>query len=154
MHLEAQIVIHRDPPGVWRFLGSVENVAKWDRGVARTTTAQAPPGGVGTEFTTYAKADSDWGKMSYQIVSSGPDHCKLQLTSHEGNARFFKDAYWTFQTRPHPEGTLVTCCADFTFRGRYAFMAPLLLVKRSAIFTDLTLLKQAIEHERFVESNP
>jgi hypothetical protein len=153
MHLESQIVIHRDPVGVWQFLGSVENVAKWDRGVARTTTANASPGGVGTEFSTYARTDSDWGKMSYHIVESSPSHCKLQLTSHEGNARFFKDAFWTFHTQSHPEGTLVTCYADFNFRFRYSLLAPLLYAKRSAIFTDLTLLKQAIENEPAAEAN-
>ncbi len=55
MHLESQIVIVRDPGEVWRFLGSVENIEKWDRGVARATTAKEAPGGVGTEFTTFAR---------------------------------------------------------------------------------------------------
>lgn len=154
MHLESQIVIHRDPAGVWRFLGSVENVARWDRGVARTTTVMATPGGVGTEFNTFARADSDWGKMSYRIVESGPDHCKLQLTSHDGNARFFKEGYWTFRTEPHPAGTLVKCLANFTFRLRYSFFAPLLYAKRSAIFTDLESLKRAIENEPAADPNP
>jgi len=147
MHLESQIVINREPADVWRFFCCVENVAKWDRGVVRTITTTATPGGVGTEFSTFARADSDWGKMSYRIVESGPDYCKLQLTSRDGNARFFRNGCWTSRTEPHPEGTLVKCCVDFSLQFRYLFLAPLLYVKRSAIFTDLEFLKRAIESE-------
>lgn len=154
MHLESQIVIHRDPLDVWGFLGPVENVAKWDRGVVRTTTTKETPGGVGTEFSTFARADSDWGKMSYRIAESGPNYCKVQLTSRDGNARFFRDGYWTFRTEPHSEGTLVKCGVDFSLKLRYLFLAPLLYGMRSAMFTDLEFLKRAIESEPAANSNP
>jgi Polyketide cyclase / dehydrase and lipid transport len=153
MHLESQIVVHRDPADVWRFLGSVENVAKWDRGVQRTTTTKAIPGGVGTEFTTFAKPNSEWGRMSYRIAESGPDYCKVELTSRDGNARFVKDGCWTFRTEPHPLGTLVKCCVDFSLRLRYFFLAPLLSGKRSALLTDLEFLKRAIEYESTANPN-
>jgi hypothetical protein len=38
MHLEQSILIHRKPEEVWAFLGSVSNIAKWDRGVEQTKT--------------------------------------------------------------------------------------------------------------------
>jgi Polyketide cyclase / dehydrase and lipid transport. len=153
MHLESQIVIHREPSDVWKFLGSVENIATWDRGVVRTTTTKATPGGVGTAFSTFARADSDWGKMSYRIAESGPDYCKVQLTSRDGNARFVKDGCWIFRTEPHPEGTLVKCCVEFSLKLRYLFLAPLLWLSRSRMFTDLELLKRAVESESAVNSN-
>ena len=152
MHLESQIVIHREAADVWKFLGSVENVAKWDRGVVRTTTTKVMPGGVGTEFSTFAKASSDWGKMSYRIVESGPNHAKVQLTSRDGNARYVNNGYWTFRTESHLEGTVVKCCVDFSLKLRYLFLAPLLYGKRSALLTDLEFLKRAIESEP--ASNP
>jgi len=147
MHLESQIVIRRRPADILRFLGTVDNVVKWDRGVVRTVTTKTTPTGVGTEFSTFARADSDWGKMSYRIVASGPDYWELQLISRDGNARFFRKGCWTSRTEPHPEGTLFKCCVDFTLRYRYLFIAPFLWAKRSAISVDLELLKRAIENE-------
>jgi hypothetical protein len=147
MHLESQIVVHREPADVWRFLGSVENVTKWDRGVMRTTTTKTASGGVGTEFDTFARTDSDSGQMSYRIVESGHNYCMVQLTSRDGNARFFRDGCWTFRTEPHPKGTVVTCCVDFSLKTQYLFLAPLLYGKRSAMFTDLEFLKRAIESQ-------
>ena len=91
--------------------------------------------------------------MSYRIVESGPNYCKLQLTSRGGNARFFRDAYWTFRTEPHSAGTLVRCAVDFSIRFLYIFLAPLIYGKRSAIFTDLQYLKQAVENERSADPN-
>ena len=153
MHLESRIVIHRQPDEVWKFLGSVESVPKWDRGVVRATTTKATPAGVGTEFNTFARTDSDWGKMSYRVAERGPSYCKVQLTSHDGNARFVKDGCWTFRTEPHPEGTLVACCVDFSVKFRYLFLAPLLYLKRSAILTDLEFLRRAIESEPAANPN-
>lgn len=153
MHLESQILVHREPADVWRFLDCVENVVKWDRGVVRTTITSATPVGVGTEFSTFARSDSDWGRMSYRIVDSGSDHCELQLTSRDGNARFFRNGCWTSRTEPHPEGTLIKCCVDFSLRFRYLFLAPLLYIKRFAMFADLELLKRAIESEPAADPN-
>lgn len=146
MRLEQSIVISRTAEEVWSFLGSVENVAKWDRGVERTsTTLEAGQSPVGLEFDTFQKSSSDKGKMSYRIVEVGTNHCTVQLTSSSGNARYFKRASWTFKTSPDPNGTLLICTADFVTRLRYCFLAPLLYLKRSAIAIDLVCLKRAIE---------
>ena len=151
MHLESEIVIRRGAAAVWSFLGSVENIARWDRGVVRATNTKASPTGVGTEFNTFARGDSDWGRMSYRIVESGPDHCRVELTSRDGNARFFRSGFWTFRTEPHPEGTLVKCRVDFSLRLRFLFLAPLLWSARSEMGTDLELLKRAVESEPVVK---
>jgi uncharacterized protein YndB with AHSA1/START domain len=147
MHLEQSVVIKRKPEEVWNFLGSVETIARWDRGVERTsTTRRASESPVGLEFDTFAEGlGSDKGKMSYRIVDVGTDHCTVQLTNSIGNARYFKRASWTFETRPDPNGTLLICTADFVTRLRYSFLAPLLYIKRSAISIDLECLKRVIE---------
>lgn len=150
MRLETEIVIDRQPEQVWQYLKSVSNISKWDRGVARTQMTQDNSGyGVGTEFDTYARKDDDnWGRMSYRVASVGNDSCTVQLTSSDGNAKFFREAWWTFKTRPHQQGTLLTCIADFTLRLPYIFLAPILYMKKDAtIGGDLESLKRAIESE-------
>ncbi|HTZ56507.1 MAG TPA: SRPBCC family protein [Acidobacteriaceae bacterium] len=147
MHLEQSIVIKRGPEEVWKFLGSVENIAKWDRGVERAATTREQQGNpVGLAFDTFVDASgSDRGRMSYRIGEVGENYCTVQLTSSTGNARFFRKASWTFRTLPHPDGTLLVCAADFETRLRYCFLASLLYLKRSAIAIDLECLKQSIE---------
>jgi hypothetical protein len=154
MHLESSILIGRKPEDVWRFLGSVANIATWDRGVERTrANHSATEYAVGLEFDTFAKGDeSDWGKMSYKVAEIGSDHCKVHLTSSTGNARYFKQATWTFRSRPHPDGTTLVCSVDFVTRLRYFFLAPLLYLKRSALAIDLESLKRAIENEGLQKS--
>jgi hypothetical protein len=148
MHLEQSILIHRKPEEVWAFLGSVSNIAKWDRGVEQTkTTVEAKDTPVGLEFDTFAEAGhSERGKMSYRIAEAGENTCRVDLTSATGNARFFKQASWTFKTRSDSQGTILVCSVDFVTRPVYFFLAPLLYAKRSAIAVDLEGLKQAIEH--------
>ncbi len=154
MHLETSIQIGRKPEDVWRFLGSVTNIAAWDRGVERTRADHsANEFEVGLEFDTFAKGEeSDWGKMSYKIAEIGSDYCRVQLTSSTGNARYFKQASWTFRSTPHPDGTTLLCSVDFITRLRYFFVGPLLYLKRSALAIDLESLKWAIENEGLQKS--
>jgi hypothetical protein len=150
MHLEGHILIHRTPQQVWSFLGSVSNIEKWDRGVARTqtTTPTESQDPVGLEFDTFAGKDgTDWGRMSYRIAEIGPNSCKVELTNSDGNARFFRNASWTFKTQPDHRGTVLSCFADFTLRLRYIFLAPLLHAKKGAIGVDLESLKRTIEKD-------
>ncbi len=147
MRLVSEIVIDRQPEEVWLYLQSVPNISSWDRGVARTEAVrESPEDGTGTEFHTFARPEGDdWGRMSYRVAGVGENSCTVQLTSSEGNARFFKDASWTFKTRQISDGTLLTCIADFTLRLPYLFLAPILYAKKDAITTDLRSLKRAIE---------
>jgi hypothetical protein len=86
--------------------------------------------------------------MSYRIAESGPDYCKVQLTSHDGNAQG-----WVLDLPNRAaSGTLVKCCVDFSLKLRYVFLAPLLWLSRFAMFTDLELLKRAVESESAVNS--
>jgi len=147
MRLESSIVIGKAPEEVWALLGPVENIAKWDRGVARTVAkTERADGPIGMEFSTFADGPrSNHGRMDYKIVEARADCCKIQLTNGDGNARFFRTAYWMFRTEPDQKGTLLHCLAEFELRFRYLFLAPILYWKRSALDVDLGYLKRFIE---------
>lgn len=106
--------------------------------------------GAGAEFDTIAHdgpkdAEGSRGRMSYRIAETGENYCKVQLTSSDGNARFFKDASWTFRLRPAETGTLLECSVDFVLRLRYIVLAPMFLAMRGAITKDLRRLKAVLE---------
>ena len=154
MHLESSIVIRRQPEQVWSFLANVANIPKWDRGVTRIQRTTSEPMGVGSEFDTVAdpaaRDDAQaQGRMSYRIAEVDPDQhrCTVQLTSRDGNARFFKTAAWTFRAVAAPDGTLLTCSVDFILRLRYLIFAPVLYAMKGAIHADLRQLKRVIEAE-------
>jgi hypothetical protein len=123
MRLESKILIHRSPEQVGKYLGDISNISQWDRGVARSQqTSQSSPESprVEFEFETLGHGETEEkqnrGRMSYRISEIAPDHCTVQLTSTRGNARFFKTAQWDFHVSPAPNGTWLTCAADFTLR--------------------------------------
>ena len=149
MRLESKIIIRRAPEEVGRFLSDIANVEKWDRGVGSSRAISGSPG-VGFEFETLGRSDSSFAdpekaRMAYRIVRAESDNCTVALVSTTGNARFFKTAQWHFRLSPTSEGSLLTCCADFTVRLRYIFLAPILYLKRSALQMDLKSLKRTIE---------
>src|SRR5215831_10293208 len=149
MRLESKIIIRRAPKEVGRFLSDIANVEKWDRGVGSSRAISGSPG-VGFESETLGRSDSPFmspekARMAYRIVQADADGCTVALTSSAGNARFFKTAQWQFRLSAAPEGSLLTCCADFTLRLRYIFLAPIFYLKRHAIQMDLKALKQNLE---------
>jgi len=152
MHLESSIRIERPPERVWSFLSEVSNIPKWDRGVAAVAHSAPAVTGVGAEFDTVANADApsdahSKGRMSYRIaeVDPGRHQCRVELTSRDGNARYFKRASWTFRAVGADGGTLLTCSADFVLRVRWLVLAPVLYMMRRAITNDLRQLKAVIE---------
>jgi len=152
MQLQSQIVIRRSPEDVGRFLSDVSNISKWDRGVAEATQHSSEPMRIGSEFETLAPADlggseSHRGRMGYRIAEVGNDYCRVELTSSDGNARFFKTAEWMFRAEPSGEGTLLTCSVRFALRARYLVLAPILWTMRGAIQRDLQQLKSVLEKD-------
>jgi hypothetical protein len=138
MRLQSRIVIHRTPEQVGRFLGDLSNVSKWDRGVSQATSPSTNAMAVGAEFTTLGHAGTrdgagTQGRMTYRVAEVGPHYSIVELTSATGNARFFTRASWRFDLDQIPEGTLVTCTANFAVRLRYFLLAPILFVMRRAI---------------------
>lgn len=151
MLLESSIVIHRPPDVVSAFLADPSKVSEWDRGVSRTEVNSTSAVGVGFEFDTLAHArggdeQGEWGRMSYRIKEIDPIRgCTVELTSSQGNARFFKSAEWRFRVEAVPEGSRVYCEADFKVRRRYFFFAAILLFMKGAIHRDLEGLKRRVE---------
>jgi hypothetical protein len=152
MHLKSKIVVHRSPEQVWAYLCDHANVPNWDRGVASTRPNPDTAPGVGFEFDTFRDAaasgsEADRGRMSYRVTRTDPvEGCVVQLTSSDGNARYFRKAEWRFRVDPVPEGALVTCGAHFRLRFRYLLLAPVLFVMRHAIHRDLVSLKRVLEN--------
>jgi Polyketide cyclase / dehydrase and lipid transport len=149
MRLRSSILIRRTPEEVGQFLAEIGNIEKWDRGVGSARAVANSPG-EGCEFETPGRSDEagaqpERARMGYRVVCAEPDHCIVALTSSTGNARFFQKAQWDFRLAPGPGGSILTCCAEFTLRMRYIFLAPVLYLKKSAIQFDLESLKQAIE---------
>src|SRR5215471_19112079 len=152
MHLESSIRIERPPERVWSFMSEVSNIPKWDRGVAAVAHSASGVTGVGSEFDTVADVDAPSdarsnGRMSYRIVDIDPDRhqCRVELTSRDGNARYFKRASWTFRAVGADGGTLLTCSADFVLRVQWLVLAPALYLMRRAITNDLRQLKAVLE---------
>ncbi len=154
MRLQSTIMIFREPDKVWAFLREASNIPKWDRGVAAVTSGPAGVTGVGSEFDTLATNDPSAsgagnGRMSYRIAEVDPknNQCTVELTSRDGNARFFKHAAWTFRADAAEGGTRVTCSVEMVLRLRWLVMAPILYFMRSAITRDLRQLKVTLESE-------
>jgi hypothetical protein len=145
MKLESTIFIMKAPQEVWSYLSDVTNVAKWDGGVNLTRPISAEEPGIGYEFETFSD-DRGGGRMAYRIVQADPVHGSIvRLISNTGNARFFKSAQWHFHLKGTPDGTLLTCSAEFELRLRYVFLLPVFRVMRRAVHSDLLCLKKALE---------
>jgi hypothetical protein len=154
MHLESSILIERPPERVWRFLSDVSNIPSWDRGVAGVRHGSSGVTGVDSEFETVASVDQPPdarrdGRNAYRIAEVDPDRhqCRVELTSRDGNARYFKSESWTFPAVSTQGGTRLTCSADFALRLRWVVLAPVLYLMRRAITSDLRQLKAVLEAE-------
>ena len=151
MNLEANVLIHRPPEEVWAYLDNVSHISEWDRGVAGAQSTSSISSGVGFEFDTLAhprgkQKDPSWGKMSYRVTETDPDRgCTVQLTSTDGNARFFKTAEWRFRIEAEQSGSRVFCTAHFLLRLQDLLLAPIFYFMKKAIRRDLVQLKEVLE---------
>src|SRR5262245_30193818 len=144
MRLQAAVTVRRSPGEVTAFLGDVRNIPLWDRGVAAVHASSDATPGVGFAFETVGHGDSFFGgdgRMAYEVSAVGPEGSTVRLTSTTGNACYFRDAAWHFRLDPVPEGTRVTCAAEFRLRPRYLFLAPVFYLLRRAIRNDLEHLR-------------
>ena len=139
MKLEERIVIARDIEDVWAFFMDIQNLPKWDRGVARVQVTSGD-GGVGTTFDTFAAGDR--GRMSYEVTKLRAP-CEHEAVTHSG---FFRRARWHFTLKATAGGTGVTCVSDFSLRARHLWLAPVLaMTGPKALRTDLAELKRVAE---------
>lgn len=150
MHLETRILVSRTPEEVWSYLSDYSNVPQWDRGVGSVSHNPETAPGIGFEFSTFGVdkqgTDTKRGKMSYRVNNADPvEGATVQLTSSDGNARYFKQAEWRFKVDPAAEGAWITCAVHFTLRFRYIFLAPVFSMMRGAIHRDMESLKRVLE---------
>lgn len=151
MQLESSVIVQRPVDEVWAYLGDFSKVSEWDRGVASTRATSSAASGVGFTFDTLAHpagkdGDGEWGRMSYRVADMDAERgCTVELTSKDGNARYFRSAEWRFRVDPVPEGSRVTCCAHFKLRPRYFFLGPVLMAMKKAIRRDLESLRARLE---------
>lgn len=88
--------------------------------------------------------------MDYRITQTDPEAgCRVDLTSQDGNARYFKSAWWSLrvvdQSGSVSRRSRVECAVHFQLRTRYFWLAPILFVMRGAIRRDLLDLKRVLE---------
>jgi len=147
MRLQAAVNVRRAPDEVRAFLADLRNIPLWDRGVAGVRVSPDARPGIGYAFETLGHQNSAGGdgRMAYELSALGPEGTTVRLTSTAGNARYFKDAAWHVRLDPVPEGTRITCAAEFTLRLRYMFLAPVLYLLRRAIRDDLERIRRALE---------
>lgn len=153
MQLSRSIVIDKAKEEVWKFLAEPQNISKWDRGVRAVEAGQT--GVLPTqsfEFTTVVyDAASQHGRMTYRIGQTDPNAgCRVDLISCDGNARYFKSAYWLFRVAELPDDratrrSRVECLVHFDMRLRYVWLALILFLMRSALQRDLIGLKRVLE---------
>jgi hypothetical protein len=143
MHFTSDVVVERSQRQVAAFFDEPENLAKWDRSVAKVVPTSDGTTAVGFTFDTIAPSGL---RMSYRITEHVPEEWTSIALE---NSPMFREAVWRMAYETVPIGTRIRCDVTFTLRPRYWFLIiPLLLTQRSALRRDLSLLKDAIEaHE-------
>jgi len=136
---EERVVVTRAIEDLWAFFMDIQNLPKWDRGVARV---QATSGDVGVGFTFDTFAAGDRGRMSYEVTRLCAPYEYEVVT----RSSFFSLGRWQFTLEATGAGTAVSCIADFSVRTRYLWLAPVLaMLGPRAIRRDLGELKRVTE---------
>jgi hypothetical protein len=139
VRIEERVVITRDIEDLWAFFMDIQNLPRWDRGVARV---RATSGDVGVGFTFDTFAAGDRGRMSYEVTRLRAPY-QYEVVTRSG---FFRLASWQFTLQATAGGTAVTCVSDFSVRTRHLWLAPVLAVLGpKAIRADLAALKRVTE---------
>jgi carbon monoxide dehydrogenase subunit G len=148
VHFDGQIRIDRSIEQVWTFFENVENLPRWDRGVARVEW-KSGDGGVGSTFDTIGHRERS--RMSYRVTEAvSPRHYAVVTDSG-----YFSHAEWHFALAPATTGTEVTCSVDFALRTRYSLLAPVLkLFGGAGMRTDLDRLKLVVEADQPADLPP
>jgi len=120
----------------------IQNLPRWDRGVARV---EVTSGDVGVGFTLDTFAAGDRGRMSYEITSLRAPY-EYEVVTRSG---FFRLARWRFTLAATAGGTAVTCVSDVSVRARHLWLTPVLpVLGPKAIRADLAELKRVTEATR------
>ncbi len=147
MHLSDSFVVNRSAGEVFRFMMEPQNLARWDRSVAKVVKTSSAPVGVGTTFDTIGPAapGTEGLRTSYEAFRIETNR---RLDVRVTRSNLFRTAVWCIQLEPLGEATRLVCTVDFTLRLRYLPLAPLLLLNKWAITRDLGYLKAEIERDQ------
>src|SRR5262245_1514717 len=144
MHLSDSVVVNRSADDVFRFMTEPQNLARWDRSVAKVVKTSSGPVDVGTTFDTIGPAapGTEGLRTSYEAFRI---EVNRRLDVRVTHSNLFKTAVWRVHLEPLGEATRVVCTVDFTLRLRYLLLAPVLLLNKLAITRGLGYLKAEIE---------
>lgn len=145
IHLRTETVVLLAPEEAWRFFEDPQNLAKWDRSVARVIPTSSGKVGPGYTFDTLAPpqpGQAEGQRMSYEIVEFMPNQrAKIRLVG----SNMFKQAEWTVTLEPVAGGTRVIHAVDFIPKLQYSFLVPVLLLSRQNLDIDMQYLNREME---------
>ena len=144
MRMTDNIFVNKDVQQVYRFFIEPENLAKWDRSVAKVVRTSPGPVDVGATFNTIGPASERKPGLvtSYRVQRLEEDQ-RMDVLLTDSN--LFKSGCWSFSLAPHESGTNVHCTVEFSLKGKYAMLAPLIFLNKGAISRDLNYLKTELE---------
>lgn len=145
MKLKSVITVNHSKEKVWEFLKDPVNLAKWDKNVVKVISTSSNPVGVGYTFDTIASkqpGQKKGARMSYRIIEYVPlQYARISLV----RSGIFKTATWTMAVDSSQQGTRITCEVHLTFRTKYLYLLPFLLIsKRGRLLTDMEKLPAAL----------
>ena len=145
INLRTETTISLSPEEAWRFFEDPQNLAKWDRSVARVEPTSSGNVSPGYTFDTIAPPRSgqkEGQRMSYEITEFIPnERAEIRLVQ----SPMFKRAEWTVMLEPAAQGTRVIHEVDFVPRLQYSFLVPVLLLSQKNLDTDMQYLKEQME---------
>jgi hypothetical protein len=137
--LRTQTVVSLNPERTWEFFADIQNLARWDRSVARVEPTSPPPYGVGSTLDTVSP---DGVRSSYRVSEYLPGRSvEVDLVDSPN----FRRASWVTRVEPVPEGTRVVFEIEFSPHPQYAFLVPVLYLSQGNLDTDMQYLDAALE---------
>lgn len=142
--MRAQTTVSLSPEQTWMFFEDVENLAGWDRSVARVEPTSPPPYGVGSTFDTFSPAPPGAAEQrsSYRVVELRPvQSARIDLV----DSSTFQRASWNTRLEPTADGTRVVIEVEFSPKPQYFFLVPVLYLNQGNLDTDMEYLRTALE---------
>ena len=144
MRMTDSVFVNRSESEVYRLFMNLQNLAKWDRSVAKVVQTSEGPLGVGSTFDTIGPSSRGKPglKTSYKALRI-EENRRMDVLVTDSN--IFKTAVWEMKLEPKSNGTVVHCAVEFSLKPQYLLLAPFLLFNKRAITRDLNYLKIEIE---------
>lgn len=143
VRMSADTVVSLSPEQTWAFFNDPNNLAKWDRSVARVEVTSPPPYGVGTTLDTISpERNGQVTRSSYRISEVVPgQRTRADLI----DSAQFQRAQWTTSIEPVDTGTRIVSEIEFSPKPQYFFLTPVLWLSQNNLETDMRYLHDALE---------